>query len=71
MREAQLRLIPSAIARFLDLCFPSDDTCEKEIGMRVVDPEQPSVVLLPQTNGFPTILNDLVGNLGNGPLRLL
>jgi len=36
---------------------PSDDTCEKEIGMRVADPEQPSVVLLPQTNGFPTILN--------------
>ena len=36
--------------------LPCEDGRDNETGKRVVDPEQPSVELLPQINGFPTTL---------------
>lgn len=36
---------------------PEDESREKDRGIGVTDPEQPSVELLPQINVFPTMLD--------------
>lgn len=58
-RKVKLMVTPSAIASFLDLCFPGDDSRKEEGGTRVTDPKQPSLELVPQINGFPTMLDEI------------